>query len=469
MITFPFRNLWKLKDLRLVASSASDEDFIAYARSISRKPFSVVLLSGGDHDAANFSIACWKPAVAFWGKGSSAVIEIAGRKGITQGSCLTLFEKLLNGFEVDYSLERYLPFMGGAVGFLTYEVKNYIERLPQTAQDDLKLPDIWAVWPAEILLHDRKVGTIYYLQLRLDSLKDASGDLPSAIPPVNSGVVIGDLVSNFSRNGYIRAVKRIINYIRDGHVYQVNLSQRFSAPIFCEPFELWVSLYRRNPAPFYAFINGGDFFVLCTSMERFLYLRDGIIETRPIKGTRPRGSTPEEDEANREDLAYHPKDDAELSMIVDLLRNDLGKVCKIGTVSVDEHKRIEAYQNVFHLISIVRGRLKEGVTYGDIIRATFPGGSITGCPKIRSMEIIDELEPNVRHVYTGSIGYWGFHGNMDLNIAIRTMIIRNSRAYLSVGGGIVFDSDPVLEYEETLHKGRTFFEVLKDMAKARAE
>jgi para-aminobenzoate synthetase component 1 len=203
-------------------------------------------------------------------------------------------------------------------------------------------------------------------------------------------------------------------------------------------------------------------------MERFLLRRGSGIETRPIKGTRKRGKTPEEDTALAGELLRSRKDDAELSMIVDLMRNDLGRVCEPRTIRVDEHKRLETYQNVHHLISIVTGELRPASTHADIIRATFPGGSITGCPKIRSMEIIDELEPNVRHVYTGAIGYFGWHENMDLNIAIRTAIVKDGECYFSVGGGIVYDSDEEDEYQETLHKGRTLFELIANLGRKRA-
>lgn len=454
---------WQIVEERTIKTYGDDEDFLSYARGIWRRPNSVILLSGGSHDAAGYSIACWNPAVVYEAKNSSAIITVGSNRRLVTGNAVAFFDRLIQGFRAGYELQKDLPFMGGGVGFIAYETKNYIEVLPQTAMDDICLPDMWLIWPLEILIHNRKKGVISYIRLQYDGI---NAPRPEAIRSVRESPVnlsVGRLSSNFSRNSYIRAVRKIIEYIRDGHVYQVNLSQRFSAPIMCNPFELWVRLYKRNPAPFYAFVNGGRFQILCTSMERFLYMREGIIETRPIKGTRPRGKTPEQDKANYMALLNSSKDDAELSMIVDLLRNDLGKICKIGTVSVDEHKRIEEYQNVFHLVSIIRGKVRGGITYGDIIRATFPGGSITGCPKIRSMEIIDELEPHVRHVYTGSIGYWGLHGNMDLNIAIRTMIISNRRAYLSVGGGVVYDSDPVLEYEETIHKGRTFFEVLEGL------
>ncbi|HYQ25569.1 MAG TPA: bifunctional anthranilate synthase component I family protein/class IV aminotransferase, partial [Polyangiaceae bacterium] len=199
----------------------------------------------------------------------------------------------------------------------------------------------------------------------------------------------------------------------------------------------------------------GDHQIVSTSPERFLKLGNGSVETRPIKGTRPRGKTPAEDDALRAELLESAKEDAELSMIVDLLRNDLGKVCRPGSVRVLEHKRLEAYQNVYHLVSTVKGELDPGLDAVDLLRATFPGGSITGCPKIRAMEIIDELEPVRRHIYTGSIGYLGFDGTMDLSIAIRTATFTGGKVVFSVGGGIVFDSDPASEFEETLHKGRT--------------
>jgi para-aminobenzoate synthetase component 1 len=223
-----------------------------------------------------------------------------------------------------------------------------------------------------------------------------------------------------------------------------------------------------NPAPFYAFINAGDHQILSTSMERFLFRRGDDLETRPIKGTRKRGATPAEDEALKAELATDPKEDAELSMIVDLLRNDLGRVCQPRSVRVAEHKRLESYQNVHHLVSIVRGELLPGTSYGAILRAAFPGGSITGCPKIRAMEIIDELEPCVRHVYTGSIGYLGWHANMDLNIAIRTALVHGEHCYFSVGGGIVHDSSEEAEYEETLHKGRTLFKLMERLNRKHA-
>jgi len=272
---------------------------------------------------------------------------------------------------------------------------------------------------------------------------------------------VGKLQSNFTRENYLQAVNLIREYIKNGDVYQVNLSQRFSFPLQGDPYLLLRRLFALNPAPFYAYLNCRDFVIFSTSMERFLFRQEDYLETRPIKGTRPRGRTPEDDEAQRRELLASTKDDAELSMIVDLLRNDLGKVCRARSVRVKEHKRLEAYQNVYHLVSIVNGALRPGTSHMDILRATFPGGSITGCPKIRSMEIIDELEPQVRHVYTGAIGYLGLHRNVDLNVAIRTAIVADGWGHFSVGGGVVYDSDEQAEYEETLHKGHTLFRLIE--------
>jgi para-aminobenzoate synthetase component 1 len=270
-----------------------------------------------------------------------------------------------------------------------------------------------------------------------------------------------DLTSNFTHEAYLSAVQRVRRYIVEGDVYQVNLSQRYRFGFGGSPFGLWKSLFEKNPAPFFAYVDAGDHHVLSTSMERFLFRRGSYIETRPIKGTRKRGATTAEDEELKRDLQESPKDSAELSMIVDLLRNDLGRVCSPRSIRVTDHKRLESYGNVHHLVSIVAGELRNGATFGDIIRATFPGGSITGCPKIRAMEIIDELEPHVRHIYTGSIGYIGFHKNMDLNIAIRTAVVRDGVCCFSVGGGIVYDSDEEDEYQETLHKGRTLLQLVR--------
>ncbi len=431
---------------------------------LSRRAYAMLLLSGGDLDCSRYSIMGWDPFLVFRTKSNHIVIEQGQQAQARLGSPFTVLSDLLGALQLPgpTPLE---PLSAGGLGFFAYDLKNHIERLPMSAVDDLGLPETVLAFPRRLVVHDRRAGEFWKITLHYE---DASGrltfpeekDLPgleSKPPPYG----VGPLKSNFSREAYLESVSRIRDYIRRGDVYQVNLSQRFSFPLAGEPYTLFQGLFALNPAPFYAYLNCRDFRILSTSMERFLCRRGDYLETRPIKGTRPRGATPAEDEAMRQELAASLKDDAELSMIVDLLRNDLGKVCRARSVRVTEHKRLEAYQNVYHLVSIVTGQLRPGISHVDILKATFPGGSITGCPKIRAMEIIDELEPHVRHVYTGAIGYLGLHGNLDLNVAIRTAIISKGWGHFSVGGGVVYDSDEAAEYEETLHKGRTLFGLIE--------
>jgi para-aminobenzoate synthetase component 1 len=285
-------------------------------------------------------------------------------------------------------------------------------------------------------------------------------------PPQETIGFLPGIRSNFTKSGYVRAVNRIKKYIEAGDVYQVNLSQRFTSSgavpnDASRAYGLYLAVRRRNAVPYGAFTRFGERSALSFSMERFLKMRGGSIETRPIKGTLPRGRTPREDEANAKKLFASAKDRAELLMITDLERNDLGRTCDYGSVAVKNLCEIERYATVFHLVSTVSGRLGADRRHVDCFRECFPGGSITGAPKIRSMEIIDELERVRRGLYCGSIGYFGFNRVSDFNIAIRTMMITRSGLSFGAGGGITYDSDPEQEYDETLHKVRTFFEVLQ--------
>jgi para-aminobenzoate synthetase component 1 len=262
------------------------------------------------------------------------------------------------------------------------------------------------------------------------------------------------ITSTFSREQYLRGVERVREYIRAGDIFQANLSQRFEAKLAEPAFDLYERLRARNPAPFAAYFDIGDAAIVSASPERFLLLSGNRVETRPIKGTSPRGTTPRHDSAIGTLLAESEKDRAENVMIVDLLRNDLSKVCRDHTVEVPELCRIERYATVHHLVSTVVGQLRPGVGAVDLLRATWPGGSITGAPKVRAMEIIAELEPTRRGVYTGSLGFLSFGGAMDTSIAIRTFVVKEGRAYFQAGGGVVADSEPEREYEETLDKAR---------------
>jgi len=268
------------------------------------------------------------------------------------------------------------------------------------------------------------------------------------------------LKGGFTHKEYVAAVEKGRQYIIAGDIFEVNLSQRFEAELAITPYELYRRLRQINPAPFACYLDFDEVSVVSASPERFLCLRGDRVETRPVKGTRRRGKSPEEDEILASELLNSPKDRAENIMIVDLERNDLGRVCRFGTVKVTELAILEVFPTVFHLTSTVVGRLREDMDGIGLLQATFPGGSITGAPKVRAMEIIDELEPTKRSVYTGSIGYLSFNGDLDLNIAIRTFLVKEKKAYFQVGGAVVYDSDPEAEYQETLDKARALFDAL---------
>lgn len=451
------------------------EDFISLCSRFTHLPGTVALVSGGEADSARYHILGIHP----W-------LSLVGRKNelqLTEGSCRTVLQMdPLNGLQEilkqltipsdkRVGIPASMPIASGLLGYLAYDLKDCIEELPRTSVDDLNLP-LLVLYAHRIIVVEDKTEQIRWLcrtepSEPLENLPetdpawwDSLADVP--LPPLHpfSGDSRG-FTSGFTRPDYEDAIRRIREYIAAGDVYQVNMSQRFMMPFDGDAFSLFAALYRKNPAPFFAYIHAGDHHLVSTSPERFIQRTGDRVETRPIKGTRPRGNTEAEDKRLRADLVHSLKDDAELSMIVDLLRNDIGKVCRAGTVSVTAHKRVEAYRNVYHLVSVVEGILEPEADAVDLIRAVFPGGSITGCPKIRAMEIIDELEPVRRHIYTGSIGYISFHDTLDWSIAIRTATIYRGRILFSVGGGIVYDSDPADEYEETLHKGRTLMEIFE--------
>jgi para-aminobenzoate synthetase component 1 len=431
--------------------------------AVRQRPYAMLLLSGGELDCAGYSLMGWDPFLVLRAKGRQVLVHQVGDRRVYEANPFTVLEDLLGGLELpgDSPLR---PMAAGGLGFLAYDLKNHLERLPATALDDLHLPEMVFAFPRRLMIHDRRGGCFWQVGVTYEDaggrgVAPEEGEIWPPAAPVGP-YRVGTPKSNFTREAYLRALTRIREYIRAGDVYQVNLTQRFSFPLSGEPYYLMQRLFQLNPAPFYAYLHCDDFQVLSTSMERFLVRRGDYLETRPIKGTRPRGATPAADAVLRQELAESLKDDAELSMIVDLLRNDLGKVCRPRTVQVKEHKRLEAYQNVYHLVSIVTGQVRPEVSAVDILRATFPGGSITGCPKIRAMEIIDELEPHVRHVYCGAIGYLGLHRNLDLNVAIRTAIISRGQGHFAVGGGVVYDSREEDEYDETLHKAGTLFRLI---------
>ncbi len=439
-----------------------DTPFVDLVARCAHLPGTVALLSGGELDCARYHLLGLWPWLSLRGRGAAMQLTVDDRTRPWATTAFDALAALLKALRLPDG-QWPAPLAAGLMGYLAYDLKDELETLPRTSVDDLGLPHLLLYAPCLLLVHDRRQGTTE-IRIPLRAGAEPQTDLLLArfdqllqqpVPAATCSLPAGGLSANFTRPAYEAAVRRIIDYIRAGDVYQVNLSQRFRTAFQGDAFTLFRRLWQHNPAPFFAFIQAGDHQILSTSPERFILQKGRHVETRPIKGTRPRGATAEEDAALRAELAASAKDDAELSMIVDLLRNDLGKVCSAGSVRVAEHKRIEAYRNVYHLVSIVEGELEERKHSVDLLRAVFPGGSITGCPKVRAMEIIDELEPCRRHLYCGSIGHIGFDDRLDLSIAIRTATVTGDTLCFSVGGGVVFDSDPAAEYEETLHKGRT--------------
>ncbi|MDP3014792.1 MAG: anthranilate synthase component I family protein, partial [Candidatus Subteraquimicrobiales bacterium] len=350
---------------------------------------------------------------------------------------------------------------------------------PSIAKDDLKLPDAHFIFPSVILIFDHGEGNLYLLinQLIEDSQDKAAAKARAKMneilkklekdPPIfpelfpdNVFLKEPDEGSNFSQNKFEKVVERIKEYIRAGDVYQVNISQRFKIPFSADTFALYLKLRKINPSPFGGFLDFGSYQLVSSSPERLITLRNGVAETRPIAGTRRRGEGILEDEALSSDLILNPKERAEHIMLVDLERNDLGRVSSYGTVRVNELMTLEKYSHVIHIVSNIKGKLHEGKDQLDLIKAMFPGGTVTGCPKVRCMEIIEELEPDRRGPYTGSMGYFGFNGNMDMNIIIRTFVIKEGNAYVQVGAGIVYDSQPSQEYFETLSKAEALLKAV---------
>ncbi len=428
-----------------------------------------------------FSFLGCDPFLVFKSKRDSIILNWQdGRTESFRRDPFLALEEILAKYKIEKAGSP-VPLTSGAVGYFSYDLKDFVEDLPDISRDDLDLPDCILGFYDLIVAYDNLTGRAYIAgsglphpsgikndRRCLDRMREfkalcKSRRLPSATFEVRHGRQpsrLNTVVSNFSKSDYMAAIARAKEYIRKGDIYQVNLSQRFEASLGAEALAVYLKLREVSPAPFASYLGFEDVTILSSSPERFLMKKGDYIETRPIKGTRPRGSDEKSDLFLEQELKKSPKDNAEHIMIVDLERNDLGRICAYGSVRPTENAIIEKYANVFHLVSTVSGRLKEGVGPVEVLRAAFPGGSITGAPKIRSMEIIESIEPVKRSVYTGAIGYISFDGDMDTSIVIRTLIIKGSKAYFSVGGGIVADSDPESEYQETLDKAAGLMQAL---------
>lgn len=447
---------------------------------LAEKRNSFFLDSGMDHERlGRYSFMGSDPFLIMQSRGDRIKLISGKKKETKKGDPFVLLNELLHRYRLDSS-GLPVPFSGGAVGFLSYDLCHFIERLPRSTRDDLQLPESCLAFYSTILAFDNLTGKAYVfasgypeqndenlrLQQAAGQLQDMKAFITEHIPKMSQARTKAaspahpELKSNFSPAEYKAAVAKVRDHIIAGDLYQANISQRFETELTITPFELYNRLRKINPAPFAAYLKYDDAVIVSASPERFLRLNNGLVETRPIKGTRPRCADTLNDKKMAQELTASSKDRAENIMIVDLARNDLGRVCQFGSVKVPELASLEIFPAVFHLTSTITGKLHPQKNLVDLLRATFPGGSITGAPKIRAMEIIDELEPTSRSVYTGALGYFCFSGNIDLNIVIRTFIIKGKKTYFQVGGGIVYDSDPEQEYTETLHKARALMQAL---------
>lgn len=431
------------------------------------------------HGLGHFSFIGANPFMTISFKNNKAYVNRKGEIEVFEANPFDVLGSVLRNFKVEGD-KRGIPFTGGAVGYLSYDLGRYLEKLPHTVVDDQKFPQMYFAFYDKVLAFDHKHNKLFYCRTSFHEKHSdvqeearqfvrklfASKKNESSNRRVDASRELKDPVSNFTKDAYLKAVEKALEYILAGDIYQVNLSQRFTTTLLAPPWEIYKKLRVLNRAPMSAYLGFDEISVLSSSPERFLKVQGRKVETKPIKGTRGRGKDEIEDERLKEELLASEKDRAELNMIVDLERNDLGRVCEYGSVKVSKHAIVESYATVHHLVSTVEGVLREGLDIIDLLKASFPGGSITGAPKIRAMEIIDELEPTARSVYTGAIGYIDFNKDADLNIAIRTILLGKEKLSFQVGGGIVADSDPEAEYEETLIKGKAIFETLKKVVQS---
>ncbi|MBO8140976.1 MAG: anthranilate synthase component I [Firmicutes bacterium] len=425
---------------------------------------------------------------SFLGNTALATFRSRGREVIITGPNGTVretaadplkrLEELLSGYRVP-GLPGLPRFFGGAVGYVGYDAVRFIERLPGGPRDELNTPDMAFLITDTVLVFDhvsRRIQVV--VNQPVDG--DPEGAYKRAVRRVEDvvrrlerepglrplmgidprGFHMPRYQSNVEKDVFCRSVQQAKEYIAAGDIFQVVLSQRLTAPLGAHPFDVYRVLRSVNPSPYMFYLDFGDHQLIGSSPEVMVRLDGGKAQLRPIAGTRPRGATPEEDERLAKELLADAKERAEHIMLVDLGRNDLGRVCRYGSVQVDELMTIERYSHVMHIVSNVTGELAEGKTGFDLLRATFPAGTVTGAPKVRAMEIIDELEPSRRGPYAGAVGYFGFSGNMDSCITIRTVLVQGGLAHVQAGAGIVADSNPQAEFDETLNKAKALLKTI---------
>ncbi|MDE3019189.1 MAG: aminodeoxychorismate synthase, component I [Nitrospirota bacterium] len=462
------------------------DTFELYRRLAAPGRPSFLLESGkGGDGIARWSFLGSDPYLTLTGRGSRYDLTGRGRTTSHEGNPFAALASRMRASRMPRP-EGLPPFFGGAVGYLSYDAVRQFERLPDLAADDLQAPDIHFAFIDLLAALDHQARTLHLIfappmdrllgdpreklyREGCDRLAELDARLSVPAPRLDAPMLEADAIRpGQSQAEYMARVGQVQNYIRTGDIYQANLSHRFTIDLVQgrATAEQGAALYRRlrqvNPSPFAGLLTFDDFCLVSSSPERLVRLQGRQVDTRPIAGTRPRGRDLAEDRRLAEDLLTNQKERAEHVMLVDLERNDLGRVCRYGSVRADEFMVVERYSHVSHIVSNVAGELRDGLDAFDLVPAVFPGGTITGVPKIRCMEIIEELEPVRRGPYTGSLGYLSWSGDVDLNIIIRTLVLTKGRGYLQVGAGIVADSEPAREYEETLFKAEALLKALRE-------
>lgn len=436
----------------------------------------------GGENVARYSFLGSNPSMVFKSKGKNIEI-IKGKKTekfITKTDPIDELKKILSQFKF-VKLKELPRFCGGLVGYLGYDMVRFFEKLPDKNPDDLKMPDSVFLLTDTILIFDHAQHTLkiisnahcqgnpsYAYQEAITKIKriekELKKDTPSSKNKKYNTASLG-VTSNFKKDDFKKAVLKAKEYIARGDIIQTVLSQRFKIPLKNEPIEVYRALRSINPSPYMYYLKLKDFYIIGSSPEVFVRCEDGVVSVRPIAGTRKRGKSEKEDAALIKNLLNDAKERAEHIMLVDLGRNDIGRVCQSGSVKLNQLMTIEKYSHVLHIVSEVKGLLRKDKNIFDLIRATFPAGTVSGAPKIRAMEIIDELEPAKRGPYAGAVGYFSFSGNLDSCITIRTILVKNKLAYIQAGAGLVADSVPEKEYEETINKAQAMFRAVEGIAR----
>lgn len=444
-------------------------------------------VEGGER-LARYSFLGSQPSLVFSCKGSQVELrEGSITRNFTSKDPIETLRKVLSKYR--FVKVKGLPrFCGGLVGFFGYDMVRFVENIPDKNPDELKVPDSVFMLTDTILIFDhvdhtiKVVSNVHVKGSAAKSYDEAvrkisaiAGHLRSQRPKEARSITLThktptlNLRSNFTEEGFKEAVKKAKAYIKKGDIIQAVLSQRLQIPVESHPLQIYRALRSINPSPYMYYLKLKDFYLVGSSPEIMVRCEDGVVEVRPIAGTRPRGASEKEDEKLVKDLLSDPKERAEHIMLVDLGRNDIGRVCDYRTVKVSDLMTIEKYSHVMHIVTDVSGRLKKGKDVFDVVRATFPAGTVTGAPKVRAMEIIDELENVKRGTYAGCVGYFSFSGNLDSCITIRTILIKDKKAYIQAGAGIVADSKPEKEYQETLSKARALVKAIETAEKGLLE